>query len=109
MITKNFLNNLYLVYKENKDFNEEERKSAVLKYLVETMHLSGNYRVINELKVRLRKSFFNNLRQRISIMNACHKGFDEFEDRYNKWLKLQFTFSYEIDDSVNNAPVYVGK
>lgn len=88
---------LYEVYKAEPNYTAEEKAEAVLLYIVQKKGLVKQNAAISDLRIRLRKSFFNNLLRRLSDFKKIRKNGPDFETEYSSWLQNNFSFSFSAE------------
>lgn len=106
---------LYLIYKSNNLIPLIERKKCVLQFLLREYGLRKK-EAIQQLKIRLERSFFNNLIKRISVGKTKKRGYVDFELSNSSWLRENFVFKfepkglepvaskYDLNNHLNRAP-----
>lgn len=93
---------LYRVYHNNINLNEDDKKLIVLLFLKNKFNLRENEELVFELKTKLRKSFFNNLKRRTAILRKQKLSLQNLENVYSHWLSENFIFSDEEEDKEND-------
>ena len=93
---------LWSVYKNYSHLNDDEKKLTLFLFLKNKFVIGNNEQASSQLKIKLRKSFFNNLYQRLKVKNSQRITLANFDIVFKSWLSKNFIFCYEDQDTLVN-------